>query len=253
MKIVVSMDVEPDLHTREFNGVVEGIPVFLNLMNKSNIKSTFFTTCDCINKYPIFFKELIFQKHEIALHGFTHNRFDEMSFEEKQNQIKKSISCFKKNLEISPTGFRAPQHSVDKSTLFLLEKTDFQYDSSYTPFNFFQLIFFPRISTLKNFFTPTKKYLIRKNLLEIPTSSFIIPAVSLTFRIFPKPLLRVYSGVLKFLFREVILYFHSWDFIDNKSRISRIFPKERLIKNFEYFLKLNKGAEFVTANTLCEN
>jgi len=72
----------------------------------------------------------------------------------------------------------------------------------------------------------------------------------LTFRILPKPLLKIYSYILNMLFNEIVLYFHSWDFIDNKSRISRFFPKERLIENFKYFLKLNKKAEFITANQL---
>jgi len=247
MKIIISMDVEPDLHTKDFKGVIEGIPLFLGLLNQHNIKATFFTTCDCIEKFPNFFKEFVKQGHEIALHGFTHTRFDDLSFLEKEMQIKKSLGCFKKYLGILPKGFRAPQHSIDEKTLFLLQKYHFKYDSSYTPFNIFQLIFFTNISTLKNFFTPVRKYFVRKNLLEIPTTSFLIPAVSLTFRIFPKFMLNVYFKILNLFYNEITIYFHSWDFIDGKSRISKLFPKEKLIKNFEYILKLNKHAEFVTA------
>lgn len=246
------MDVEPDLHTKYFKGVTEGIPLFLKVLDNYKIKATFFTTCDCIEKFPVFFISLLEKGHEIALHGFTHIRFDELNFEQKEEQIKKSVSCFKKNLGIFPKGFRAPQHSIDNSTLFFLQKYNFDYDSSYTPFNFFQLIFFPRVSTLKNFFTPTKKYFIKKNFLEMPTTSFLIPAVSLTFRILPKFLLKTYFTLLKFLNKEIIIYFHSWDFIEGKSRISKFFPKERLLKNFQYFIELNKNAEFLTAIQLNE-
>lgn len=243
----LTFDVEPDIHTKNYNGIILGIPLILKILEKHNIKATFFTTCDCIENYPQTFKKLKKKGHEIALHGYRHERFDDMSLVEKEENIKKSLTCFNKILNQYPYGFRAPQHSIDKETLDLLEKYEIRYDSSYTPFNTLQILFFPKNfkQELKKFFSSTRKYKIRKKLYEIPVSSFFIPAVSLIFRVFPKSLIKVYFYLLKILNKDIIIYFHSWDFIDlPKSRIAKKWPKEKMIDNFEYFLKINKNNKF---------
>ena len=242
-KISITFDTEPDLHTNEYISINQGIPRILLILDKYHIKATFFTTCDCIEKYPRVFQNLKKQGHEIALHGYRHVRFDELSSLEKEEQIEKSIKCFKKYLNISPKGFRAPQLSIDEFTLNLLEKYNFKYDSSYAPLDFLLLLYYPKKFKLwiKQFFSPKQKYKIRRKLYEIPTSAFFIPFVSIMFRVFPPKLIQIYFNILKCFNKEISFYKHSWDFIDiPQSKISRTWSKEKIIKNLDSFFKKNK-------------
>jgi len=239
-KIIFTIDVEPDLHTGGYRGVSEGLRKAEKLFDKFNVKPILFVTCDCIEKHKKIFLRLKNKGWEISLHGFRHERFDSLFKEEKEEQIKKAIRCFKKYLKIKPKGFRAPQHSIDSDTLDLLQKYGFEYDSSFTPLNLLQLLFFPKKFFLwfTNFFSPLNPYKIRKNLVEKPTSSFLLPFISLTFRTLPLPILKLYLLIIKTLYKEPIFYCHSWDFIElRNSRIDRIFSHDKFIKNLEYIIK----------------
>jgi len=243
-KISITFDTEPDLHSGKYLSITQGIPRILLILNKYQIKATFFTTCDCIEKYPQIFQELKKQGHEISSHGYRHLRFDGLSYNEKKEQIEKSIECFNKYFGEAPKSFRAPQLSISNSTLDLLEKYGFKYDSSYAPLDFLLLLYYPKKFRLwlKQFFSPRQKYKIRKNLYEIPTSAFFIPFVSILFRVFHRKAIQFYLNILKLFHNEISFYFHSWDFIDiPQSRIARTWPKEKIIKNLDYFIKKNKN------------
>ncbi|MCX6748460.1 MAG: polysaccharide deacetylase family protein [Candidatus Pacearchaeota archaeon] len=244
-KILFTIDVEPDLHTGKYEGITTGLKTAESIFSKYNIKPILFVTSDCIKKYPEIFLELNKKGWEISFHGLTHKRFDSLSFEEKEYEIKESLRIFKK-FNLKPKGFRAPQHSIDDSTLNLLEKYNFEYDSSYTPLNLLQLIFFPKKIGLwiRCFFSPRRTWQIRKNLIEKPTSSFLLPFTSLTLRIPPVSLLKLYFKFIKLLYAEPIFYCHSWDFIKVRgSRIDGLFPssvfQEKLIRLLKWTKQKN--------------
>ena len=247
IKMLLTFDVEPDLHSGGFVGVTEGIPRILAILDNYGIKATFFTTCDCIEEYPKIFQHLKKQGHEVALHGYRHVRFDDLSLEEKEMQIKKSVACFRKYLKETPRGFRSPQHSIDSQTLRILTKYGIKYDSSKTPLNLLQFLFFPKkiMLNLEGFFSSSQNYKIGK-LVEIPPTSFFLPFVSLVPRAFPKFIQRTYFFLLKLFFKEIVFYAHSWDFIElPKSRIDRNFSHRRLIINFRDMIKyFHKKIEF---------
>lgn len=246
-QISITFDIEPDIHTGDYKGITSGISEITSILDKQKIKVTFFTTCDCIERYPRIFQDLKKHGHEIALHGYRHIRFDELSLQEKKKQIEKSVKIFRTILKESPRGFRAPQHSADNSTLRILNQNNFLYDSSCTPFNFLQLLLFPRKFKLgiSGFFSPREKYEISKKIYEIPVSSFLIPFVSLPLRIFSWKILRIYLWFLRKTNINLVFYAHSWDFIElPKSRIDRMFSHKKLIKNMrrmiDYFSEKNK-------------
>ena len=249
MKVSLSFDVEPDLHSDGFIGITEGLGKISRILDKHNVKATFFTTCDCIEKYPKIFQQLKSQGHEIASHGYRHVRFDDLTMVEKEESIRKSIEVFNKYLKQHPKGFRAAQHSIDEHTAKLLSKYNFKYDSSKTPLNSLQLLFFPKRlkNNLINFFSNPRKHKIH-SLYEIPTSSLGLPFVSIIPRTFPKFLQKIYMNTLPFIYREAVFYAHSWDFIEiPQSKIDRNFPHTRVIENLDFmidYLKNNKNHEF---------
>lgn len=243
---MLSFDVEPDLHTLDYKGITEGIPQILKIFDKNNVKATFFITCDCLEKYPFIFRNLIKKGHEVAWHGYRHERFDDLTKQGKEESIKKSLVCFKKYLNISPKGFRAVQHSSDSGTFSLLEKNGFSYDSSRTPLNILQFIFFPkRIKrNFADFFSNPFPHKIGK-IIEIPTSSFLMPFVSLVPRVFPVFLQRIYLALMSIFYRDLVFYAHSWDFIKTEgSKIDQKFPHERIIKNLELVIAALKRKGF---------
>ena len=246
--VAITIDTEKDLHTGTSFGITEGLPLFLEKARKYNIKLTFFVTAEILEEFPEYFRALDYEGHEIALHGLEHERFDILSYFEKEKRIKKAVEIYEKVLFKKPKGFRAPQHSADKELITILSKYKLAYDSSYTPFNVIQLLFFPKRFKLwtEHFFSSRKKYKITKSLYEIPTSSFLMPFVSLAFRVFPKPLIPVYFKVIRAFNREIIFYAHSWDFIKlGNSRIDKIFPHYLFIEKIIYLIeKLSKRQKF---------
>jgi hypothetical protein len=233
MMISLTFDIEKDLHSETYKSLSEGIPELVKIINKKNIKVTFFVPAKLLETFPDYFRKLKKQGHEIAIHGYEHERFDDLSLDEKEKRIKKSMKIYKKIFKENPRGFRAPQHSIDKETLIILDKNKFIYDSSYTPLNFLQLFFFPKnfLLWLKGFFSPRKVYKIEGNLYEIPVSGFLIPFVSLPLRIFSFRQLKIFLWFIEKTNSNLIFYAHSWDFIP--------LPTSKIDKNFSYIRLLN--------------
>jgi len=142
-KIIFSVDVEKDINQDSFNGVLIGLKNFENICDKNNIRQVLFVTGEVLEKFSKIFKRLYKKGWEISSHGYTHKRFDDLSNAEKEKEIQKIVKLYSK-FSFKLEGFRAPQHSIDKRTLDLLNKYGFKYDSSYTPLNLFQFLFFPQ-------------------------------------------------------------------------------------------------------------
>lgn len=253
--ISITFDVEPDLHTEDYNGISEGIPRIIEVLNNHSIKATFFTTCDCIQHNLKIFQKLIKQGHEIALHGYRHERFDDLLLEEKNNNIRNAVNFFKKHLGIIPVGFRSPQHSIDSSVFNILKERGVRYDSSLTPINLMQFIFFPKRikSNLKSFFSNPRKHEVQ-GITEIPVTSLLIPFVSLFVRILPSFLIKFYFNVISYLFGDIVFYAHSWDFIEIKnSRIDKAVSHSKFIERFDLLLSyISKKNKFVKMEELYE-
>jgi len=258
MKISLTLDIEADLHSGMHRSLEQGLPRFFQIINKYDIKATLFVPALLLYQFPSYFRHLEKQGHEIALHGYEHERFDTLSVKEQERRIEDAVEIYKSIFKKQPKGFRAPQHSAAPELIAILKKNNFIYDASYTPFNILQLLFFPSRfkSWLKDFFRPRKIYKLRKNLFEIPTSSFLIPFVSLSLRIFPWPILKLYLILLKITQKNLVFYAHSWDFIRlPQSKIDTTFRYTKLLKNLEkiidYLHKDNKN-KFQTMGELVE-
>lgn len=249
--ISFSVDVEPDLRTGEYKGVIPGLLELEKLLDKYHIKPTLFVTCDCIEKYPAIFKRLKKKGWEIALHGYRHERFDNLSLQQKTNAIQYSIKCFKKYLNIAPKGFRAPQHSINQESVEVLKKFKFNYDSSIIPWNFYHILFFWKIKVkFSHHFMPMKIHKM-SGLKEIPISSFIMPFSSVSLRILPKFLLRPFYYFLS-LYKSPVFFIHSWDLIEVKdSKLYDLCPKDKFMSRLESMIfYFSKKKQFITMNKI---
>ena len=57
-ELLISIDVEPDLHTGKYISITQGLKIFEKLCDKYKIKPILFVTADCIKKYPKLFNRL---------------------------------------------------------------------------------------------------------------------------------------------------------------------------------------------------
>jgi peptidoglycan/xylan/chitin deacetylase (PgdA/CDA1 family) len=249
MSVSITFDVEKDLHSGGYKGIREGMPQIIKILDGHGIPSTLFVPAKLIEKFPTYFKKLDKNGHEIAIHGYEHERFNLLSPAEKERRIKQSVIIYKRIFHKNPRGFRAPQHSIDNETLSLLEKNKFIYDSSCTPFNFLQILSFPGrfFPWLTEFLKPRRKYKIYNNLQEIPLSSFFISFSALPMRVLPWTLMKFYLLLLRLTNRDLVFYVHSWDLIKiPQSRIDQKFSHGRIISNLEKLIVyLSKKENFM--------
>ncbi len=243
-RVCFTIDVEQDLHTGEGRGITEGIPRLLKLLDKHNIKATFFVTYPVLKKNKKVFFMLKKKGHEIASHSYSHKRLDKMKSAEKKKEIEKSFGEFRK-LGFPVKGFRAPQHSADSESLRIIQEY-FYYDSSITSQNLLQLIFLPNLISIKQFFLPNRRYRIGK-MMEFPVTSFLVPFTSISLQFAPMVKLKILFLLNRILRKkQIILYCHSYNLIDiSKSRISRLCPAERFLRRLDnLFSFIKEKADF---------
>jgi len=111
----------------------------LDLLGQYNQKATFFVLGEIAQKYPQLIKRISQAGHEIASHGYSHKVLSELREEEFEKEILKTNQIIEKITGQNPIGFRAPNFSLNNKTKWafkILEKYNFQYDSSTHPLSF---------------------------------------------------------------------------------------------------------------------
>lgn len=108
----------------------------LKLLNKYNIRATFFVLGYIAFREPELIKVIKDEGHEIATHGFCHKRIFEMTEQEFEKDVTKSIDVLSSITNERVLGYRAPEWSIRKNTLWVLStlrKLGILYDSSMVP------------------------------------------------------------------------------------------------------------------------
>ncbi len=235
MKILLTIDLEEfDLplefgiqlrKSEQFKISKLGLDNLLKILDKYQIKATFFTTSAFASKYSKQIKQLS-QKHEIACHGLSHSETCTLdSLKIAKTKIEKII-----NKKLS--GFRAPRYNFKK--IKELELLNFKYDSSIHP------TWLPG-----RYCNILKKRTMHKigNIIEIPPSTLPfcrLPIYWLAFKNFPL----IYSIAftkINFLFSDyIMLVFHPWEFTNlKKFKIPR-YIKHPIIKKLEKYIRFCK-------------
>ena len=114
----------------------ESVIPLLDLLDRYETKATFAVLGTVAERYPELVKSIFRQGHEIASHGYSHRTLYEMSENEFDQEIAKSIEILTSITGERPVGFRAPSFSLNNSTkwaLGILVKHGFKYDASIFP------------------------------------------------------------------------------------------------------------------------
>lgn len=228
----------------QFKLSYKGTLNILNLLNKYDIKSTFFITSNFAEKYPGLIRE-ISKKHEVANHGYSHkHNYKKMSPKQSLNYIKKSKMIVENIINKKIYGFRAPKLFAPKYKI--IKEASHEYDSSlhptYIPFHY------------NNFFKKRKVY-VKDGIKIIPLS--VTPLIRTPFSWFWfRNLGLIYTKICTKLClidqNYINIYFHSWEFNDlSKQKISYFFKRNsgsKLEKNLNRYIKwcISNNLEFIT-------
>jgi peptidoglycan/xylan/chitin deacetylase (PgdA/CDA1 family) len=120
---------EPGRISKGLFAVRRGIPRILSLLDKYNIKATFFVCGWVAEKYTELTKAIVDDHHEIAAHGYLHEYFDTLSIYEEKAIIDNTTEILEAYTE-KIFGFRAPYFKLSSNTLRLLAESGYIYDSS---------------------------------------------------------------------------------------------------------------------------
>ena len=121
---------------RENEEVEKNMEAIFRLLNECDVKATFFFLGRVARELPHLVKQAAGLGHEIASHSFEHRRIFGLNQQEFKEKLKTSKD-FLESLTGGPVcGFRAPDFSITKKSLWaldILKELGFVYDSSIYP------------------------------------------------------------------------------------------------------------------------
>lgn len=146
---VMTVDVEDYFHVSAFENAIdksdwdslslrveENTYRLLALFAEHKVKSTFFTLGWVAERCPKLIKAIVDQGHELASHGYSHQRATEMTVEEFREDVAKSKQILESISGQPIKGYRAPSFSVNDSNTWIyqvLVDLGFEYSSSTYP------------------------------------------------------------------------------------------------------------------------
>jgi len=108
-----------------------GVPRILRLLDKYQIKATFFVPGWIAENHPEMVAQIDAGGHEIGHHGYLHEWPDRIGSEEREEELLlKGIEILEKMTGKRPLGYRAPGWEFSRYTLALLSKHGFTYSSN---------------------------------------------------------------------------------------------------------------------------
>ena len=235
---VISRDSWP---TREVR-VERNTDDVLALFDQAGIKGTFFTLGWVAERYPALIRRIVDAGHEIASHGYGHDRV----FTFTPDQFAADIERTRKLLEDASgqkvSGYRAPSFSIDQRTPWaheILAEQGYDYSSSVAPIkhDHYGWADAPRFA-----FHPIKG----SDFLEIPVTTAELGPKRLAaggggfFRLLPYAFSRwAIRQVNGRDARPAIIYFHPWEIDPDQPRVENAPLKSKL----RHYTKLDVMAD----------
>ena len=215
-----------------------GLNKILAILDRHNVKATFFFLGWVAERYLDAVKLIAAQKHEIALHGYEHRLLYGLTPREFEADLQRCIDAVRQSYAGPLLGSRAPSFSVRDETLWalpIMKKLGLQYDSSVFPIE-------RKRYGMQN--SPTKPYEIQTGLIEFPMSTIVIFGKRIPvagggyLRLYPYWLT---SAAIKLINRRgdpAVVYMHPWEFDPEQPRI-----KADWANSFRHRVNLHKTEE----------
>jgi peptidoglycan-N-acetylglucosamine deacetylase len=111
-------------------GLRRGLPRILDVLDEFGVTATFYVPGVTAQRHPDELAGLAATRHEIAHHGHTHRRPDELDASEQRAEIADGVRALQAVTGRTPAGYRAPGWELTPATLDELVAVGFAYDSS---------------------------------------------------------------------------------------------------------------------------
>lgn len=109
----------------------------LELLRQHSVRGTFFVQGMVAERFSHLVKEIAAEGHEIASHGHTHTPLYKLTPAEFAKDLYRSLAILKNLIPGPVRGYRAPDFSISKDTVWalgILREQGIRYDSSIFPF-----------------------------------------------------------------------------------------------------------------------
>ena len=228
--------------------VERNIDRILALLDEKQAKATFFTLGWIAERYPAMVRHIVSNGHELASHGWAHQRVSDQEPQEFLDDIVRSKALLEDISGQKVLGYRAPSFSIGSNTLWaldLLEEAGYRYSSSIYPIrhDHYGMPDAPRFA-----FYPKNN----SGLLELPVTTVRLFKRNIPaggggyFRLWPYAfshwLLQRINHLEK---HSAIFYFHPWEIDYEQPRQKGINAKTR----FRHYFNLRHMEKRVKALT----
>lgn len=265
-KNFLTIDVEDYFHVSAFENIsapatwgtrecrVEGnTDLVLRILDEYQVKATFFVLGWVAERYPQITKTIAAAGHEIASHGYLHQRVALQDRNSYRQDIRRSKGLLEDQTGQQVRGYRAPSYSITRETDWAFDElidAGFHYDSSIFPMkhDFYGIPDWPRFAG----------YAVKENgawvsadqvvvdapvIREIPITTMTLAGRNLPiagggyFRLLPYRVTR--WGLTRINETEgqpFVFYLHPWEFDPQQPRMAGAGLKSR----FRHYLNLER-------------
>ena len=223
-------------NTRECR-VERNINCILEMLARHETKATFFALGWIAERYPQMVRQIVQEGHELASHGYGHERASDQSEEAFFADIHLAKIVLEDLTGSEVNGYRAPSFLIGKANLWAFDclvRAGYRYSSSIYPIrhDHYGMPDSPRFA-----------YEVRPGLMEIPITTLRLLNRNLPcggggyFRLLPYALSRWMLGRVNTDDRESgMFYFHPWEIDTEQPRIAGISSKTR----FRHYVNIGR-------------
>lgn len=201
----------------------------LELFDAGGVKATFFTLGWVADRYPALMRRVAAAGHEVASHGWDHQRVFNLTPEQFRDDIARARAVLEDASGQKVTGYRAPSFSIDLRTPWaheILAEQGYAYSSSVAPIghDHYGWEDAPRTA-----FRPVAG----SDLIELPvtTAKFLGREVTTGggfFRLLPGNVVYRAIDALNRADRPAVFYFHPWEVDPGQPRVANAPLKSKL-------------------------
>jgi polysaccharide deacetylase family protein (PEP-CTERM system associated) len=239
--------------------------LILDILDEFGVKATFFVLGWIAERKPMLVREIARRGHEVASHGYGHQRICNQTRAEFREDIRRSKAVLEDLAGEQVNGYRAPSYSISMDTLWAYDElldAGYDYDSSVFPIShdLYGIPDWPRYpftveKGADGQWRPALPSVQRTAdsgqlqaescplITEIPITTLSIAGKSIPiagggyFRLFPYSFTRWgFRRINRKEQRSFVFYIHPWEFDPQQPRMKDAGAKSR----FRHYLNLDK-------------
>lgn len=217
--------------------VERNVERILTLLAEHRTQATFFTLGWVAERYPHLVKKIVANGHELASHGFGHQRVSDLTPAAFGDDIVRTKALLEDLGGQEVLGYRAPSFSIGIGNLWAFDtllEAGYRYSSSVYPIqhDHYGMPDSPRFA-----------YPVREGLLEVPVTTLRMFNKNLPssgggyFRLLPYALSRWMIRKVNTVDQQsAVFYFHPWEIDSDQPRVDGIDRKTR----FRHYVNIDR-------------